>query len=211
MIEIEKYRMILDQGLLLDHYALLLSVRNGGELVKSRRMQGFINLMHKKGYIEDGVLTEKANALLAGEPKKEEFPIVSTPLASMANTIQSKVEKKFDYAGWVIKLHEKCEEKIEKATGKKQVRDKIDGKPYAFLPNITDLGKTLLKVIQTYKLKDFNRIESTVLNYISSCAKLGKWFPILQYYIMKNGLSAMVTDMDSDTAEDSNRDSIVNI
>lgn len=220
MIDVTKYKTILDEGLMLDHYMLLCYLRDGAVMVESKRLQGFVNLMCKKGYIEDGVLTDKAMRLLDGEgnpiPKPEvQSTVVIHHLAAKLEKAEPdlKVDRKFDYADWVIKLHMKCEEALLKATGKRQVRDKIDGKAYSFLPNSTDLGRVILRVVNVYKLSDFNKIERTILQYINRCAKANKWFPILGYYIMKNSMSPMVTDMESLDEEEhtSNDDSITNI
>lgn len=209
MIDFEKYKLVLDEGLLLDHYFLLLNIRDRKSMTSTKRVQGFINLMCKKGYInEDGELTEKAVRLLGG--KGNPLPILDRKVDMKAmclvanlerNEPELKIEKKFDYATWVIQLHRKCEDRIFQATGKRQVRDKIDGKPYSFLPNSTDLGRVILRAVNVYKLKDFDRIERTIIRYIDRCIKANKWFPILVYYIMKNSMSPMVTDMDSDEEE----------
>jgi hypothetical protein len=209
MIETGKYKVILEEGLLLDHYVLLCNIRDGAEMLKSKRIQGFINLMCKKGYIDEGVLTEKAMRLLSGENNPIPAPEVLTtglPVQYLAARLEKsepelKVERKFDYAAWIIQLHKKCEDRMFEGTGKRQVRDKIDGKPYSFLPNSTDLGRVLLRVVNVYKLKDFDKIEKTILKYIDRCIKANKWFPILGYYIMKNSMSSMVTDMESDEEE----------
>lgn len=217
MIDVEKYKIILDEGLLLDHYILLLNIRDGKELVKSKRMQGFVNLMCKKGYIEDAVLTEKASRLIEGQGNPLPEVINMRPIEALADELAKgkdvtvKSEFKFDYANWVIQLHKKCEKRLVDKTGKRQVRDKIDGKSYSFLPNSTDLGRVVLRAVQVYKLKDFDKIEETILRYIDSCIKADKWFPLLVYYIMKNSLSPMVTDMESPEEETSGDDSIVNI
>ncbi len=204
MIDTVRYKLILDEGLLLDHYILLCNIRDGKELLLNKRVQGFVNLMHKKGYIEDGVVTSKGLRLLDGQLN----PIVDPP-----EEPNPEVER-FDYAGWVIQLHRKCEAKLVEKTGRRQVRDKIDGKPYPFLPNSTDLGKALLRAINHYKVNDFDKMEKAILAYVDKCAKANKWFPLLGYYIIKGGPAAstisstMVTDMNSDDDEDGNDASI---
>ena len=217
MIDVEKYKVILNEGLLLDHYFLLLNLKEGKDIVKSKRVQGFINLMCKKGYIDDGILTDKAMQILEGDGT----PIPEVPntnsVKALVDTLERtepdlKVERKFDYASWVIALHKKCEEKLLAGTGKRQIRDKLDGKSYSFLPNSTDLGRVILRAVNTYKLKDFNKIERTILMYIDSCIKSNRRFPLLVYYIMKNSMSPMVTDMSNSEDEPSgNDDSIINI
>ena len=116
-----------------------------------------------------------------------------------------------DYGDWVIKLYAKCKTKLIELTGKRQVRDTINGKAYPFLPNSTDLGKVTLRAIQAYNLDDFDKIERSIISYIERCAKTNSWFPILQYYIMKNGASTMVTEMETMDEPTTNDDSIVNI
>lgn len=205
MIDFEKYKLILSEGLMLDHYLLLLNIRDKAAMVQSKRIQGFINLMCKKGYINgDGELTQKANNLIQGDGNP--IPVPDRSAKTLAYILDKqepdlKVDQKFDYATWVIQLHKKCEEKILVATGKRQIRDKIQGKGYSFLPNSTDLGRVILRAVNVYKLKDFDKIEKTMLRYIDRCVKANQWFPILGYYIMKNSMSPLVTDMESDEEE----------
>lgn len=202
MINTEKYNKVLDAGLLLDHFMLLLSIRDNNPIHNNKRITGFHNLLCKKGYIEDNVLTDKGKELVG-----EELLGASKSLS----IIKEVVDEKFDYADWVLALHSKCKAKLNELTGKSQVRDTINGKAYPFLPNSTDLGKTILRAVQAYKLSDFKKIEKCILNYIERCAQTKSWFPILQYYIIKNGTSTMVTEMDTIDEPIKNDDSIVNI
>lgn len=178
MINDEKYNEVLDSGLILDHYILLCNIKNGTNILKNKRIQGFINLLEKKEYLEEGALTEKAISLL--DDVKAEVGITD---------VNSE-----DFGTWIQNLHKKCQDKLVELTGSKQVRDKIDKKAYPFLPNAIDLGKVLYKVITTYKIKDYSRIEKCIMNYIEKCNEAKNWFPILQYYIMKNNKSSLVTD-----------------
>jgi len=180
------------------------NVRDDKELGKNKRIQGFLNLLCKKGYIEEGSLTEKALSLIGGEILAEVKPILKmTPM--------KKEKRNFDYADWVIMLHRKLEARLIEGTGKKQIRAKLDGKGWSWLPNSTDLGRVLLRAIQSYKLDDFDKLEKCLLRYTDLCIKKDKWFPILGYYIIKNNMSTMVTEMDSMEEEDSPNDTIVNI
>ncbi len=172
MIGDAKYNEILNSGLLLDHYFALSNIKNGVEPLKNKRIQGFINLLEKKGYLEEGNLTEKSLEL-----------IEEVEAAVFVEEVASKQE---DFAVWITGLHTRCQQKLLELTGSKQVRDKIDKKSYPFLPNSIDLGKVLYKVITIYKIKDYERIEKCIMNYIEKCAAASNWFPILQYYIMKN-------------------------
>lgn len=205
MIDSKIYFKILKEGLLLDHYNILVSIRDGRDLPKSKRIDGFTNLLHKKGYIEDGVLTKKAVDIIG---EKSITTVKNTPILSKQDVSSVNI------SSWVQSLHKKCEQKLIEITGKKQVRDSINGKSYSFLPNATDLGRILSRAIQLYKLTDYDKIERTILLYISKCGSAKSWFPVLQYYILKNNMSAMVTDMESlesDENEAKSDDTIVNI
>lgn len=211
MIDVRKYKAILDEGLLLDHYFLLCSLRDGKEFAKSRRIQGFINLMHKKGYIEDGLLTKKAFNILEGDGNETPIKPVHLLVAPMIKSEGVIVEKNFDYADWVIALHKKLRDKIIVSTGKNQVKAMVEGKGYPFLPNSTDLGKVILRVIKSYKLTDFDKIEKTLLAYVDRCIKQNKWTPLLNYYVMKNDASLMVTEMENLGDEESNDNPTIHI
>ncbi len=209
MIDIGKYTKVLGAGLLLDHYSVLCSIRDGIALPKSKRIDGFINLLCKKGYIDEGALTDLAYNLIEDDVimKVQKAEPVST------TTTTTLEPKEFDFNIWVLRLHEKIVQKIVEKTGKRQVRGKIQGATYSFLPNATDLGKVLVRAINAYKLSDFDKIERCILRYVDRKVKEDTWFPILQYYIMKKDMSAMVTDMENiedDDKPDIN-DSTVNI
>lgn len=202
MIDTQVYKKILEEGLLLDHYNILITVRDGKELPKTKRIEGFINLLHKKGYMEEGSLTEKGQSVIG----EKEVQLVKQ------DTVVAESSKSFNFAVWVIALHKKCEAKIQEITGKRQVRDSINGKYYSFLPNPTDLGKSLMKVVNLYKISDYDKVEKVILSYIDKCATSKNWFPILQYYISKNNMSTMVTDMENmDEDDEKSNDTIVNI
>ena len=204
MINTEKYNKVLDAGLLLDHFALLCCLRDNQPIPKNKRILGFQNLLCKKGFIQNDQLTEMALELV-GEEQLTGF----TKSVAIINEV--KISNKADYADWIVELHKKCKDKLIDLTGKPQVRDSINNKSYSFLPNCTDLGRVLLRVIQSYKLTDFEKIEKTILAYIDRCATGKNWFPILQYYIWKNGASTMVTEMEFVEENSKSDDSIVNI
>lgn len=188
MINEEKYNEVLDSGLILDHYMLLCNIKNGESISKNKRIQGFINLLEKKEYLEEGVLTEKGIALL----EDVEMEVGGT----------QKGTKSDDFGIWIQGLHKRCQDKLVELTGSKQVRDKIDKKSYPFLPNAIDLGKVLYKVISAYKVNDYERIEKCIMSYIEKCANSHNWFPILQYYILKNNKSSLVTDCEGSEDDD---------
>lgn len=192
MIDELKYNEVLDDGLSLDHYLILCNIKNKVKLISNKRIQGFLNLLIKKGYIENDELTEKGLDLVQNCEFSE---IIEIPKEE-----NGKVER-VDLGTWIIKVHQACEAKIFALTGKKQIRDKIDKKMWSFMCNATDLGKNLQKVIAMYKLTDYDKIERTLLRHIEECNTAKSWFPIMYYYVMKNGKSEMVTDLDNDEME----------
>ena len=192
MINDEKYKEILSEGLIIDHYYLLSNLHKGTHVVENKRIQGFINLLTKKGYIKNGKLTDKAIELITVFDKDEE---ISVKKSIFKNIVVKKM------GDWVTELHTKCQNKIEDLTGKKQVVSKVnknDRKGYPFLCNVVDFGKVLSICISNYKLTDYNKIESTILNHIDKCHNANSWFPLMRYYIIKNGMSELVTDMNND-------------
>lgn len=193
MIDNEKYREVLDSGLLLDHYFVLLNIKNGVKLTESKRVLGFINLLTKKEYLTDEQeLTEKGLQLISGE----EIP---QPRSSLLDRVNNRIQTQLlaDFAMWASGLHERLQAKLMELTGKKQVIAKIDKKSYSFLPNTTDLGKVLRKTMTVYKIDDRAKIEDTIMKYIDKCYQANNWFPLLMYYINKNGVSNLVTDMEN--------------
>lgn len=181
----EKYKQILETGLSLDQFFILCNIRDGIKLINDTKVQGFLNLLIKKEYIEDDILTQKAIDLIEDYFKESE----------------EIVKDRFDIPAWVQQLHMKCQNKLIELTGNKQVKAIIDKKPYAFLCNAIDMEKALRKTITSYKLKDYEKIESTLLSYIDKCSDADSWFPIMQYFILKNGYSAMVTGMEEKDEE----------
>lgn len=183
MVTKEKYTELLNSGLLLDHYFVLCNIKNGLEQVKSKRVQGFINLLVKKGYIEEDVLTIMGIELI------EEVELKVEPIKSSS--------KQQEFNEWVVDIHTKCQQKLKDLTGTVQVRSKINNVGYSFLPNSVDFGKNLYKVITAYKLKDYEKIEKCIMAFIQSRYDAKQWFPLLGYYIMKNNKSQLVTDYEN--------------
>lgn len=188
MISLDKYKRILDSGLLLDHYLVLCTLRDGKPLPKSRRIDGFINLLNKKGYIEDGALTDKAFDIID----------ISTAVIVDEETVDTP---KFDFGKWATDLHSKCKKKVMELTGKEQVMSKIkptDKKGFRFLEGERDFMERLFKCIQKYKLKNMDIIEAAILNHIDDCHKKNNWFPLMKYYISKQGEgSPLVSDIEN--------------
>lgn len=213
MIDIGKYKNVLDQGLLLDHYSLLCCIRDGGELPKSKRIQGFINLLHKKGYLKEGVLTDIATALVDNDTVMCIKEVSNNPIDNIKTVglLKTPVPTN-DYMTWANALHKKLQDVLFDRTGRRQARGKINNTSYSFLPNDRDFAKVLLKVIVNYKLKDFDKIEKHLIAYVNRKINEKEWFPLVGYHIFKNGTSEMVTEMENmEEDEITNNDSTVNI
>lgn len=185
MIDDEKYEEILEKGLILDHYFLLCRMKSGEKVINSKRVQGFINLLTKKGYISSGSLTEKAMLLV-------EDCVLAT-----------STDKGIDIASWVEKVHKRCQNEIFTLTGQNQVRARVEKNTYPFLPNITDFAKVIGRMVQIYKVKDFDRVEECLISHIRRCNNSKTWLPLMHYYILKFGTSQLVTDMETGEVVDS--------
>lgn len=211
MINIAKYENILNQGLLLDHYFTLCTIRDGGQLPKSKRVQGFINLLHKKKYLSEGSLTDIAKTLIDNEA------VVTTTTSIVPNTTKGLLKTSIptqDYLDWANKLHGKLQDKLFEKTGKRQARGTVQGTSYSFLPNATDFSKVLLKVIVLHKIKNFDKVEKCLMRFVEKRIEENYFFPLVGYYIMKNNMSTMITDMESMEENDkdiSSSDSSINI
>lgn len=190
MVNIAKYELLLNMGLSLDHYFVMVSMYNKQSLPELKKLKGFRNLLIKKGLLkEDGTLTEHAIDII-----QEDIVYYSS---STTTTTTIAPEERKDFGSWVNELHKKCQKKLTDLTGKKQVRGKIHMKEYPFMPGIQDFTKNLYKVIVTYKLDDWNVIEKCILGYIEKCNKAQNWFPTLYYYISKNNKSELVSDVEN--------------
>lgn len=201
MVKEEKYSQILSNGLMLDHYFVMCQIKNGEKLSSNKRVKGFINLLTKKGYIKDNQLTQLGLSMVDEiVPSVKKEPIKAALKAAVVEKVTlSSYISSTDSDIWMKTIHKKCQDKLFELIGKKQTLARIDKKAYSFLPNEVDLTKVLSRAITIYKLRDFPKIEKTLMRHIESCASSGNWFPIMQYYILKNNLSQMVTDLDHDT------------
>lgn len=92
-------------------------------------------------------------------------------------------------------LHKKLEDVIVKYTGKKQARGDINGTKFSFLCGEADLIQQIQKVIVKYKLKDYSSIEAALLKYVDRACRTKQYFPIVYYYISKDGQSKLVADL----------------
>ncbi len=121
----------------------------------------------------------------------------------LISSIISKVEepkdiRKSDYEAIYVKLIDR----MVKLTGKKQ---KVIDNKYSFLPNKQDFVSRLESVCKKYGLKDAKKIENTLLNYLDHCKKSNwKYCKLLNYYILKDGVSTFVTDYECSMGDNNN-------
>ena len=174
------FNYLIDKGLDCNLYSVLLLLKNNEELPKHNlKIQGWLLLLKKHNLItEDETLTESAHVLLSeidNLGRKDSFNIDS----------------------WTVDLHKKIVAELIKLTGKSQVRSAIRNKTYSFLCNEKDFTKKMKSFLKVYKITDYIKIEKTILRYINTCHKENSWFPLLEYYILKDGSSKLATDLDS--------------
>ena len=196
-MNIEKYKEILNEGLLLDHYYILCKISSKQTIPYTERIGGFLNLLIKKGYIDaDQNLTEKGIDFVQN-CEFGEVELSTINITTNSVTIVEEIEDKTDTKKILIDMYGNCRERIRYHTGKYQMRARIENKFYSFFPNSTDFFKLANKVIALYKIKDFTLMESTLIAYIDRCASSNTWLPLFNYYIFKNGSSSLVTDMEN--------------
>ena len=187
-MNIEKFVSVVQKGWSLDHIFILENIEDVPPLINFPRGASLLQTLYRKGMIDekDGITQNGKNLL--------EFAL-NENVEDVVREAKPKIEDGIEG------LHKKLEDKLLELTGKKQMKANILGKNFPFLCNSHDLEARIKKVMIKYKLSDFQQIENCLLGYIETCNKRGKWFPILQYYIIKQkeGIetSQMVTDMRS--------------
>jgi hypothetical protein len=150
--------------------------------------------------IEDGVnyifpneyFTEIYNNLKANHYIYSETQLTPKAKELLKEISEVKMSKKVDTG--VNQLYIACQEELLKITGKKQKTSKINGKSYSFLPNFVDFQDKIEKTCKKYQLNDKEQLKKVLLQYINKCNKEDNWFPILEYYIMKDNKSKLATD-----------------
>jgi hypothetical protein len=156
-------------------YLILLNVyyHSEQEFLKDERFKGHFAYLQSLGYLSlNNKLTLEGKNLIEFE--------IGIP----------KYESKVD-SDYFVELHKKLQTRLFELTGKKQ--SMLQGK-YAFLCNSKDLQNKLTKVITKYGLKDLNRIEKILLNYVNKCVKARfDKVQLIEYFIMKDNISALAT------------------
>lgn len=179
-------KLVYDTDVSILDFIILLNIyyKSEEEFLKDDRFKGHFSYLQQQGYLS-------LNNKLTIEGKNfVEFEI-GIP------SYEQKVHSDF-----YVDLHKKLQDRLIELTGKKQ--HVVQGK-YSFLCNSKDLQKKLSKVITNYALKDLNRVEKVLLNYVSKCVKARfDRVQLIEYFIMKDNVSALVTQYENYEDEEEN-------
>ena len=182
-MDLKQFNWILSKGIDVNMFTVLLLIHEGNKFddTSDIKVKSWLLLLTKHQLIDSNqLLTEK------GEIYISEFKSVS-----------SEKSDSFNFEIWCEQLHAKLKERLIKLTGKGQKVAKIRTSSYSFLCNVNDLSKKMKNFVKVYKVKDYAKIEKTLLAYIDKCHKQDSWFPLIEYYIMKDGTSKLATDLES--------------
>lgn len=173
-IDIEKLSKAVTKGLTIDEYVYLRIKEDGCE------------------YIFNGIIPVKKEMLILNSLIYPEGNLTPKGKELLKEISGEKVPKKVDIG--TNQLYITCQEELQKLVGKKQKTSKINGKSYSFLPNFVDFQDKIEKSCKKYQLNNKEQLKKVLLQYINKCYKEDNWFPILEYYIMKDNRSKLATD-----------------
>lgn len=174
MITKDKFEQLMKENLSSDHYWVLREINEGRSPGDSKRVKGLISLLEKKGYLLEGILTEKATDLVREE--QQPVPVVD----------EKGREESFDT--WVERLQANLKAKLREHIGKEQVKG--FGNVYFIPSNITDLRTFLERFHRKYKLlkkENLEKIEKILLKHVDECARKREFAPAVLYFIIKDG------------------------
>lgn len=186
-VTLEDYKRLISIGLTLDSLFILQLLDQDKNVKLPERAMASVGILRIKGYFdEEKGITDKGKGLLG----KVELPVDVPDSRITATQIFAKG------------LHKELQDKLMALTGKKQ--KVLQGK-YSFLCNVTDLETKLVEVRKKYGMSRPNDVRLLLLKYVDRCHKAG-WDKVMlvEYYIMKNGTSKLMTDLDNteDTSPD---------
>ena len=173
-IKIEEIAKAVNKGLTIEEYIYLRIKEDGCE------------------YIFNGIIPVKKEMLLLNSLIYPEGNLTPKGKELLKEISREKVSKKVDIG--INQLYIACQEELQRLVGKKQKTSKISGKSYSFLPNFVDFQDKIEKSCKKYQLNDKEQLKKVLLQYINKCYKENNWFPILEYYIMKDNKSKLATD-----------------
>lgn len=168
---------IMEKGFDLNIIALLYMAKHGEYLGSSLpKIQALVQMMERKGLILEGKITLSGEDLLKCIEGGEE--------------VKGEKEKVVDLEG----IYDRMIKRVEKLTGKKQIRTEIFGKTYSYFPSKYDFVTRLKKVMNKYKLRDVEKVEKVIIKNVENCHKTRKWYPLLVYYMVKDDVSPLASD-----------------
>ncbi len=186
-VTLEEYKALYKEGLRLDDLFLLLLIERGKGQDTGEILLGALGKLRIKGLAtETWQLTHRGTEVIDRHLRLHPARVVKPriPEGMLVTEFSAKA------------VHEKLVAKMIALTGKKQKM--IQGK-YAFLCNETDLALRVKQVAIRYKVFDWGNIEKTLLQHIERSHK-ANWDKVMlmEYYILKNGVSKMITDLEND-------------
>lgn len=184
-VTLDQFSMLHVAGLTLDSLYILQCVREESKLLPI--MEGVVNLLIMRGYLDDNKkVTEKGMVMLGALDSALDAP-GSPPVPDTMQLLATN-------------LHAILQLELIRITGHKQKR--LQDK-YSFLCNRIDLETKLKELWKKYGPLDYELLKKTLVNYVSRCNRAG-WEKVMliEYYIMKNGTSKLMTDMESAGVEE---------
>jgi hypothetical protein len=116
--------------------------------------------------------------------------IYTKELLAFIQSLKPKKEK-LDFTG----IYSKLQNRLKELTGKTNYR--VQNK-WNFIPSEKDLTLGLNKVSVKYKLKDVQKIQNLLLLHCERAVKEQfNYVPLLIYYISKNNVSQLASDMEN--------------
>ena len=170
---------------------LILTEESIIKIEKSCKIQSFIRLWIIENHPENkSILADEDTDLLVGGFLNTNFTV-----NKKGKELLEIVSNKIDISNKWHDLHKELQAELQRLTGKKQIQ--ANG-GYSFLCNEQDLQHKLGRAITKYKLKDWEKIKKLLLLHIKKSHKQNfqKVF-LVQYYIEKNGMSALASDYES--------------
>jgi len=176
-ISTEELKQIYEAGLSIAGFFVLQAIGKGQDLsAMNGEVTGIRGMLELKGYIKEGTVSDTGMELL----KRLNGSSVTTTEPFLL----------------IVKdIHESLQTLLMKLTGKPQKR--LQNK-YSFLCNQIDLGRKLQALVARYGKQDWTKVKTTLLRHVERSHKAG-WDRVylVEYYIMKDGTSKLITDMES--------------
>lgn len=171
---------IIGRGIDLNVCALLYIVRDESPVITSSpKIQAILEMMERKELIKNNRLLANGEELIkfieGGEaPVKEREKVID-----------------------IEAIYDRLVAKMVELTGNKQKKTDIFGKTYNYFPGKYDFVQRLRRVVNKYKIKDYEKIEKVLIHNLETCKKTNKWYPLFIYYLIKDDMSAFASDYEA--------------